>query len=454
VGAAASRSLGADMAGALLTDLYELNMAASYLRRGMDGLATFSLYVRGLPKQRGFLVAAGLEACLDFLETVSFDDDDLTYLSSIGFDERALEEFRGLRFDGEVWAVPEGRIVFSEEPILEVTAPVAMGQLVETYLLNQITLHTTLATKAARYVLAANGRDLVDFAFRRTHGTEAAMAIARASALVGFAATSNVEAARRYGLTAAGTMAHSFVEAFPSEREAFAAFAEDHPSRTTFLVDTFDTVNGVRNAIDVIRDLALDGRLGIRLDSGDLDVLSRSARELLDAAGLGEARIFASGGLDELEVAELVRAGAPVDAFGIGTQMGVSADAPYVDSVYKLTEYDGEPKVKLSSEKATAPGRKQVWRAAHGDLLTLRDEAGPDGAEPMLAPVMRDGKRLVASPSLDEAGERFRADLEGVPAKARRLSHPEHVVVPHSGVLRALTEATRTEALRRSKEGA
>ena len=283
------------MPGALLTDLYELNMAASYLRRGMDGLATFSLYVRGLPKQRGFLVANGVEACLDFLETVSFDDDDLAYLSTVGFDDRAIDDFRTLRFDGEVWAVPEGRIVYSEEPILEVTAPVAVGQLVETYLLNQITLHTTLATKAARYVLAAGGRDLVDFAFRRTHGIEAAMAIARASAMVGFAATSNVEAAHRYGLRVAGTMAHSFIEAFPTEREAFLAFAEDHPTRTTFLVDTYDTLNGVRNAIDVIRELDLADHLGVRLDSGDLDALARSARALLDEAGLSEARIFASG---------------------------------------------------------------------------------------------------------------------------------------------------------------
>jgi len=441
------------MPGALLTDLYELNMAASYLRRGMDGLATFSLYVRGLPKQRGFLVTNGLEACLDFLETVSFDDDDLAYLSSVGFDDRAVEDFRGLRFDGEVWAVPEGRIVYSEEPILEVTAPVAIGQLVETYLLNQITLHTTLATKAARYVLAAEGRDLVDFAFRRTHGTEAAMAIARASALVGFAATSNVEAARRYGLAVAGTMAHSFIEAFPTEREAFLAFAEDHPMRTTFLVDTYDTSNGVRNAIDVIRELDLADHLGVRLDSGDLDALARGARAQLDEAGLSDARIFASGGLDELEVAELVRAGAPVDAFGIGTQMGVSADAPYVDSVYKLTEYDGAPKVKLSSEKSTAPGRKQVWRSDDGDLLALRDEPGPSDARPMLSQVMRGGTRLAPSPSLDESRERFRGDLEHVPAKARRLTHPEHVVVPHSTALRELTAATRSEALRHAAGG-
>ena len=440
-----------DMPGGLLTDLYELNMAASYLRRGMDGLATFSLYVRGLPKQRGFLVAAGLEPCLDFLESFAFDDDDLGYLAEVGFEARALDDFRALRFDGEVWAVPEGRIVYSEEPILEVTAPVAVAQVVETYLLNQITLHTTIASKAARYVLAADGRDLVDFAFRRTHGTEAAMAVARASAMVGFVATSNVEGARRYGLTVAGTMAHSFVEAFPSEREAFDAFAEDHPNRTTFLVDTYDTLSGVRTAIDTIRTLDLDGRLGIRLDSGDLDALARGARSLLDDAGLPHARIFASGGLDEHEVHELVQAGAPVDAFGVGTQLGVSADAPYVDSVYKLTEYDGRPVLKLSAGKASAPGRKQVWRGPAGDLIALRDErSGPPDGAPLLEPVMRGGRRLADAPSLADARERFRADLATVPTKALRLMHPEHVAVPKSEALQALTERTRADARGRS----
>jgi nicotinate phosphoribosyltransferase len=441
------------MPGGLLTDLYELNMAASYLRRDMDGLATFSLYVRGLPKARGFLVAAGLESCLDFLESFSFTDDDLVALGAMGFDDRALEDFSPLRFEGEVWAVPEGRIVHSEEPMLEVTAPVAIAQIVETVLLNQITLHTTLASKAARYVLAAEGRQLVDFAFRRTHGVEAAMAIARASALVGFVATSNVEAARRYELAVAGTMAHSFIEAFPTEGEAFRAFAEDHPSRTTFLVDTYDTLGGVRAAIDTIRELELDGTLGVRLDSGDLDVLARGARALLDGADLPEARIFASGGLDELEVHELVRAGAPVDAFGIGTQMGVSADAPYVDSVYKLVEYDGRPVMKLSSEKVSPPGRKQVWRrsdGSSGDVLSLREEEAPTGTEPLLTPVMREGRRLAASPTIAEARARFEIDLALVPQKARRLTHPEHVRVKHSEALRALTDRTRDEAERRA----
>ena len=435
------------MPGALLTDLYELNMAASYLRRGMTGPATFSLYVRNLPEQRGFLVAAGLDACLTALASFSFEEDELTYLRTIGFDERDVEAFRGLRFDGEVWAVAEGRIVHADEPLIEVTASLPVAQLVESLLLNQVTLHTTIASKAARYRLAAPGKDLVDFALRRTHGTEAAMAVARASAIVGFAATSNVEAARRYGLRAAGTMAHSFIEAFPTEIDAFRAFAQDHPDRTTFLVDTYDTPNGVRNAIAVVRDLALTGDLGVRLDSGDLDHLSREARTLLDQAGLGAARIFASGGLDEHEVERLVTDGAPVDAFGIGTQMGVSADAPFVDSVYKLTEFEGRPVLKLSADKATAPGRKQVWRAG-GDVLSLRDEPGPDGSEPMLEAVMHAGVPSSSAPSIDEMRGRFEADLKGLPATACRLQDPERVVVLHSDALAALTTSARGDALR------
>ena len=320
----------------------------------------------------------------------------------------------------------------------------------ETFLLNQITLHSTLATKAARYVMAAQGRDLVDFAFRRTHGVEAAMAVARASAMVGFAATSNVEAARRYDLVVAGTMAHSFIEAFPTEREAFEAFAQDHPSRTIFLVDTYDPLAGVRNAIETIQAHPVGERIGIRLDSGDLDHLARESRRMLDEAGLPQARIFASGGLDEGEVDELVRAGAPVDAFGIGTQMGVSADAPYVDSVYKLTEYDHRPVLKLSAAKATTPGRKQVWRDGDADLIALRHEDGPAGAEPLLEPVMASGRRGTASPPLDASRSRFIRDLALVPAKARRLTHPEQVQVPRSEALQELTARTRDEATRRA----
>jgi nicotinate phosphoribosyltransferase len=439
------------MPGALLTDLYELNMAASYLRRGMTDPATFSLFVRALPRQRGFLVAAGLEACLETLASFGFDDADLTYLRTIGFEERDIESFRTLRFDGDVWAIPEGRVVFANEPLMEVTASLPIAQLVETLLLNQVTLHTTVASKAARYRIAAPDAGLVDFAFRRTHGGDAAMAVARASAIVGFAATSNVEAARRFGLRAAGTMAHSFVQAFPSEIDAFRAFAEDHPDRTTFLVDTYDTLNGVRAAIDVVRELGLTRGIGVRLDSGDLDHLSREARRLLDDAGLAEAQIFASGGLDELEVEALVRGGAPVDAFGIGTQMGVSADAPYIDSVYKLVEAGGRPVLKLSSGKETAPGAKQVWRGANDDLLALREEPPPTvGATPMLEPAMRGGRRVGPAPSLDEMRSRFRTDLEALPAAARRLLDPEPVDVRPTDALATLTVRARDAAILRA----
>ena len=263
------------MAGGLLTDLYELNMAASYLRRGMTGHATFSLFTRRLPKDRGFLIAAGLEDCLAFLESFSFTRGDLAYLRRTqDYDEATLERFARLQFTGDVWAVPEGTAVFAEEPLLEVTAPIAEAQLAETVLLNHITFQTSVATKAARCVLAAGGAQLVDFSFRRTQGIDAGLAAARASAIAGFSATSNVEAARRYGLTAAGTMAHSFIEAFGDEEAAFTAFAEDFPGKTTFLVDTYDTEQGIRTAIDVAARLRLPGPVGVRLDSGDLAALA------------------------------------------------------------------------------------------------------------------------------------------------------------------------------------
>ena len=438
------------MPGGLRTDLYELNMAASYLRRGMDAEATFSLYVRDMPKERGFLVTAGLADCLTFLEAFSFEEEELDHLRRIGFDDRAIEDFRGVRFVGDVWAVPEGRIVHAKEPVLEVTAPIAVAQLVETVLLNQVTLHMTLASKAARYVIAAEGREMVDFSFRRTHGIEAARAAARTSAIVGFASTSNVEAAREFDLAVAGTMAHSFISAFDDERDAFRAFAEDHPDKTTFLVDTYDTLEGVRHAIEVIEEMRLEGEVGVRLDSGNLDQLARESRKLLDHAGLRRAQIFASGGLDEYEIDELVRAGAPVDAFGVGTQLGVSADAPYVDTVYKLVEFGGRPVLKLSAAKATAPGRKQVWRGPKEDVIGLRDEAAPGpNHEPLLEPVMRAGRRLATASSIPELRERFRRDLAALPHKAARLARPEHVIAHRTEALAALTAETTEATLRR-----
>ena len=439
------------MTGALSTDLYELNMAASYLRRSMTGQATFSLFVRKLPPGRGFLVAAGLEDCLRFLEEFSFTEQDLDYLRQVqGYGEDTLRAFAGLRFTGDVWAVPEGRVVFAGEPVLEVTGPVAEAQLAETMLLNHVTFQTSVATKAARCVLAADGAQLVDFAFRRTQGTDAALAVARASAIAGFTATSNVAAARRYGLRAAGTMAHSFIEAFGDEEEAFTAFAEDFPGMTTFLVDTYDTGRGVRAAISVARRLRLPGPVGVRLDSGDLAALARLARGLLDDAGLGEARILASGSLDEYAIADLAAAGAPIDAYGVGTKMGVSADAPYLDSAYKLVDYDGRPVMKLSAGKVSAPGAKQAYRGAGGDVLALREEPPPPGHEPLLLPVMRGGRRAAAEP-LAAARRRCRADLAWLPPAARALHAPVPVPVQLSEPLRALRDRVARDLRRRTR---
>ncbi|HTQ93533.1 MAG TPA: nicotinate phosphoribosyltransferase [Streptosporangiaceae bacterium] len=373
------------MPGGLLTDLYELNMAVSYLRRGMTGPATFSLSVRRLPAERGFLIA-----------------------------------------------------VFAGEPLVEVTAPIAEAQLAETVLLNHITFQTSIASKAARCALAARGAQLVDFSFRRTQGIEAGLAVARASAIAGFTATSNTEAARRYGLTAAGTMAHSYVESFGSEERAFTAFAEDFPGSTTFLVDTYDTEQGVRTAIDVALRLRLPGPVGVRLDSGDLAALAVRARRLLDDAGLPDARIFASGGLDEHAIAALVARGAPIDAYGVGTKMGVSADAPYLDGAYKLVAYRGRPVMKLSQGKATWPGAKQVHRGRAGDQLSLREESGPRGHEPLLTEVMRDGRRLGPPEPLAQARRRCAASLAGLPATARTLRKPTPVPVTISPALAAL----------------
>jgi nicotinate phosphoribosyltransferase len=437
---------------ALHTDLYELNMAASYLGRGMEQEATFSLFVRNLPTHRGFLVTAGLEPCLDFLERFRFDEEDLAYLhDGLGFAPDVVERFRDVRFAGEVWAVPEGRIVLADEPLMEITAPIATAQLVETYLLNVVTFQTTIASKAARCRLAARDRQIVDFAFRRTQGADAAMAVARTTAMVGFSATSNVEAARRYGLRVSGTMAHSYIESFPSEAEAFRAFAEDFPDRTTFLVDTYDTLNGVRTAIEVIHELGLAGNLAVRLDSGELETLARQVRVMLDRAGLPDVRIFASGGLDELEVDRLVQAGAPIDAFGVGTRVGVSADAPYLDSVYKLVEFDGRPVLKLSEDKATEPGRKQVLRGPSGDVVALREEPVPDRFEPMLVPVMQNGMRTGPRRDLEVARHLFEADLLRLPDEARRLRDPVAPRPTFSDALERLTDETRTEALRRAR---
>ena len=335
--------------------------------------------------------------------------------------------------------------MYPAEPLIEVTAPLPEAQLVETIVLNQITYQTAVATKAVRCRLAARGRAaLFDFSLRRTHGIEAGMAVARATAIAGFAGTSNAEAARRFGLAAVGTMAHSYVQAFSSEIEAFTAFAEDFPDRTTFVVDSYDTLNGVATAVETTRRTGNTGRLGVRLDSGDLLGLSKQTRRLLDAAGRHDAIIVASGGLDEFEVQRLLDAGAPIDAFGVGTKIGVSADAPSLDTAYKLVEYAGRPVIKLSPGKQSRPGPKQVYRSDHADdLLATRSEAAPPGYTPLLTHVIRNGQRIAPVEPIHLATERLSNDLARLPPGALQLVTPAVLPVRVSAQLETLTHDLR-----------
>ena len=437
------------MGRALATDLYQLTMAASYLARGMKEQATFSLFVRDLPPDRGFLVAAGLDDVLELLSNYAFDDEDLAWLAGQGFDRSTLDAFSALRFTGDVWAIPEGHVVLPNEPLMEVTAPIPEAQLVESIILNQITFRTVLTTKAARCRIAARGRaSLVDFSLRRTHGIEAGLAAARAAAIAGFAGTSNVDAARRLGLPAVGTMAHSYIEAFPTEREAFIAFATDFPDRTAFLVDTYDTDAGITTALEVATELNLRGNLAVRIDSGDLLELSKRARKLLDAEGRSDVTIIVSGGLDEFDVERLLNAGAPIDTFGVGTKVGVSADAPSLETVYKLVEYAGRPTMKLSIGKQTRPGAKQVFRQnlGDGDILAERSEPAPNGFTPLLCEVMRAGERTQPRETIAVVADRLAADLARLPESACLLRAP---TVPALRVSERLDRLTREVAGRR-----
>ncbi|MEU2429356.1 nicotinate phosphoribosyltransferase [Streptomyces sp. NPDC007861] len=434
------------MSEATTTDLYEVTMAMSYLRERMTGPATFSLFVRNLPPHRGFLVAAGLESSLDFLSGFRVGPEDIdAFAAALQRPRRDLEPLLGLEFTGQVRAVPEGRIVLAGEPLLEVTAPLPQAQLAETYLLNQLSHQTAIASKAARCLLAAAGHPVVDFSLRRTHGPQAGFQAARLSAMVGFAGTSNVAAAAAEGVPAVGTMAHSFIEAFATEEEAFRAFARSHPGPVTLLVDTYDTETGVRIAARVLRDLERGPGSAVRLDSGDLGALAVRARAILDAAGLPDVQVVASGSLDEYAVDELVRSGAPIDIYAVGTRVGVSADAPYLDSAYKMVEYDGRPVMKLSSAKVTAPGPKQVFRrAGYADVIALAGEQPPDDvSRPLLETVMQHGRRTSTRPTLAECRTRFAADLAELPSAARLIRSP---VAPRATVserLSALADRVR-----------
>jgi nicotinate phosphoribosyltransferase len=389
---------------ALFTDQYELSMLQSYRAEGMDGLAVFSLFVRRLPPTRNYLLACGLATVLDYLEELRFTPDDLAYLRRIEqFSPDFLEALADLRFEGDVFAVPEGTPVFANEPILEVEAPISQAQMVETFVMNQVHLATVLASKAARVVDAADGRAVVDFGSRRMHGIDAALKAARAFSIAGLDATSNLLAGSVYGVPVSGTMAHSFIQAHGSEMDAFRAFARQFPA-TILLVDTYDTLDGVQRVIELSHELGEAFRVrGVRLDSGDLGGLAKAARDLLDEAGLSQVKIFASGGLDETEIA--------IEGFGIGTALGVAQDAPGLDIAYKLVAYEGRGRLKLSAGKPILPGRKQVFRLeeggrAIGDVIARAEESLP--GRPLLQPVMRAGRRLrPAEPLADMRGRAF-----------------------------------------------
>ena len=430
---------------ALLTDLYELKMVQAYLREGLTETAVFDLFARRLPETRNFLVAAGLDDALHFLETLSFSEGAREYLASLPeFDREFADALAGFRFEGDVYAVPEGTVVFANEPILAVIGPLPQAQLVEAFLLNQIHYQTLVASKAARVVQAAGGKPVIEFGLRRTHGTDAGMKAARAAFIGGAAGTSNVLAAQVYDIPASGTMAHSYIEAHENEAQAFREYASLYPE-TVLLADTYDTLAGVSEVVRLAAEMGQDFHVSaIRLDSGDLLALSKKARAMLDAAGLQRVGIVASSDLDEYAIAHLEACHAPIDAYAVGTRMGVSEDAPYFDSAYKLTEYAGRGRMKLSSNKSVLPGRKQVFRAeengiATGDTIARHDErlAG----RPLLVSVMRHGQRLPAgSDSLRTARDRAAAEIAALPANLRSL---EQAQPPYPVHMSAALEAER-----------
>jgi nicotinate phosphoribosyltransferase len=437
----------------ITTDLYELAMAASYFEQGMFAPATFSLFVREYPPNRSYFVAAGLGDLLDYLESFHFQPDDLEYLERTSlFSSPFLAFLENLRFTGQVRAIHEGRIFFAAEPLVEISAPLIEAQLVETFVINAMNFPSLIASKAARCLYAAGDRRLIDFSLRRTQGTDAGLKVARASYIGGFIGTSNVLAGKLYGLPIYGTMAHSYVESFPHEIDAFRAFAKSFPKNTVLLIDTYDTVAGARKAVTVAHEMRAAGHalLAVRLDSGDLVHLSRQVGEIFDAAGLSEVRIFASGGLDEFSIQKLLAAGARIDAFGVGTKLGVSADAPYLDSAYKMVEYAGRPVLKLSSGKVSLAGIKQVFRLQDDrgllrkDFIGLQDESVPEG-EPLLQEVMKEGKRLLAPEPLDAIRQRFLDEFGRLPERYRKLRGAKKYPLETTARLQALQQEVTKE---------
>ncbi|MDD3447127.1 MAG: nicotinate phosphoribosyltransferase [Zavarzinia sp.] len=422
-------------------------MCKAYFDQGRTATAVFELFVRRLPARRGFLMAAGLEQVLDYLETLRFSAADLDFLARDGrFPPDFLRRLEALRFTGDVDALPEGSVFFADEPILRVTAPLPEAQLVETRIINLIQYQTLVASKAARCRLAAPGRLLVDFGLRRAHGAEAGLMAARASYLAGFAGTATVQAQRDFAIPTYGTMAHSFVQVHDEEAEAFEAFARARPDNVVLLIDTYDTEAAARKVVALAPRLRTDGIMvkGVRIDSGDLVDLSRRVRLILDEGGLPDVTIFASGGLDEADLHRLLREGAAIDGFGVGTALTTSADVPSIDIVYKLQEYAGLARRKRSTGKETWPGRRQVWRhfdmdgRMTGDVLSTSDDR--QGGRPLLQPVMRAGRRVVPSPSLAEVRERAAHDLGQLPEALARLDEGAGYTIDVAPRLRALAE--------------
>jgi nicotinate phosphoribosyltransferase len=443
---AAPRSL------ALFTDLYELTMLRAYRELGINKKAVFSLFARRLPAERNFLVAAGLEDFLQAIETLRFNESDLAYLRTQGFPESILEYLGDFRFSGDIYAMPEGTPFFENEAVLEIVAPMEEAQLVETLAINQIGFPSLIASKAARIVAAAQGRRVIDFGGRRAHGIDAAVTGARAAYIGGAEATANVYAGRRYGVPVTGTMAHSFVQSFDDEMEAFRSFARVYPS-TVLLIDTYDPIEGVKKVVALAKELGDAFKVrGVRIDSGDLLALSKTARQILDEAGLPHVQIVASGGLDEFVILDLVAAGAPIDTFGVGTDLAVSGDAPALDIVYKLTEFGGEGRVKLSVGKRSLPGRKQIFRSfendiAIGDTIARAEESLP--GTPLLQPVMRGGVRVAPAEPLTAIRERCRTELARMPEDIRRIGKSARSYsVAISPSLDALDRAVRDEIAR------
>ncbi len=417
----------------LFTDLYEATMAQAYFKTG-NIKATFELFVRRLPPNRGYLVAAGLEDVCNYLLNFKFEKDELDFLEGKGFEKDFLKFLSRIRFTGDVWALPEGELVFQNEPIIRVTAPIIEAQFFETFMINTVNFQTLIATKASRIVNAAKGRQVVDFGSRRAHGVDAGLKAARASYIGGCVGTSNVLAGKKYGIPVYGTMAHSYVEAFPSEKEAFKAWLKTWGTDTVLLVDTYDTLRGVRNAIQAVEELTGGRELkGVRMDSGDMLNLSKEARRILDEAGFNTTKIFVSSGLDEYVIEDYLSKGAQIDFFGAGSSLVTSDDAPKTDMVYKLVESEENgrlvPRMKIAEgEKATLPGAKQVYRVERNgkyvrDMVGLCDE-NLEG-EKRLVQVFKDGRLFYRLPKLDEIREKARMELERLPEEYKKIRSPE-----------------------------